>query len=462
MNFVFSYLGRILILLTPAVIVGGICLAVAAKLYRKKYRGMRKFPWKKVLLTLALVGYLVVVCYVTLFRSGHMGTRHGNLHLFRAWREAWNSFSERQWMNVLLNIAMFVPLGILLPLMKKRLQKWYWMLPAGFLTSLFIEAVQYLCHRGVFDVDDLFCNTLGAMLGFWVVMMAWSLRCKNWKKSLCHGLALTAVAASIGGIFVAYEAQEFGNLSTSPAMRVNTKDIQWTVNCALDDEEQTVDLYRTDIRSREDCEAFGRDFFRNIGVEEVDVTIYNDEVYFREQMGSRWLEVFYQGGHYRFTDREDWDILKEGYDQADEEQLRTALKEYGIEIPAEAEFSREGDAHHFRLNRYVEEAVMLDGTVTVRWEEGYGIRDIDNDLLQLTYYGEKEIISPKAAVQRIMDGHITSGEWLERKNPGQIGIDSCVLSYQVDTKGFYQPVYLIELKSSDTSYEVVETVPAMK
>lgn len=159
MNFVFSYLGRILILLTPAVIVGGICLAVAAKLYRKKYRGVRKFPWKKVLLTLALVGYLVVVCYVTLFRSGHMGTRHGNLHLFRAWREAWNSFSERQWMNVLLNIAMFVPLGILLPLMKKRLQKWYWMLPAGFLTSLFIEAVQYLCHRGVFDVDDLFCNT---------------------------------------------------------------------------------------------------------------------------------------------------------------------------------------------------------------------------------------------------------------------------------------------------------------
>lgn len=462
MNFVFSYLWRILILLIPALIFVGIFLVTAAKLYHKKYQGARQFPWKKVMLTLALVGYLTVVCYVTLFRSGHMGTRYGNLHLFRAWREAWNSFSERQWMNVLLNIAMFVPLGILLPLMKKRLQKWYWMLPAGFLTSLFIEVVQYLCHRGVFDVDDLFCNTLGAMVGFWIVMLLWSLRRKTWKKSLCHGLALAAVAGSIGGVFVAYEAQEYGNLSTSPAMRVNTKDIRWTVNCDLDDEEQTVNLYRTDIRSREDCEAFGREFFRNIGVEEVDVTIYNDEVYLREHMGSRWLEVFYQGGHYSFTDREDWDILKEGYDQADEEQLRTALKEYGIEIPTEAEFSREGDAHHFRLNWWVEEAVMLDGTVSVLWEEGYGIRDIDNDLLQLTYYGEAEIISPKAAAQCLMDGHITSGEWLERKKPGQIGIQSCELSYQVDTKGFYQPVYLIELKSADASYEVVETVPAMK
>ena len=463
MNFVLSYLTQILVLLIPVVLLCLCGLLGAAKLYNKKHGGTRKFPWGRVLLTLALIGYLAVVCYVTLVRSGHMGTRYANWHLFRAWREAWNSFSERQWMNVLLNIAMFMPLGVLLPLLGKSFRKWYLMLPAGFGTSLAIELVQYLSGRGICDVDDLFCNTLGAMLGFWLVMLALQLGQRHWKQGLCHTLALTCAAASIGSVFIAYEIQEFGNLTTSPAFRVNTRDVEWNVNCELSETTRMVDLYRTRTWNREECETFGLEFFRNIGVEEVDVTIYNDEVYLRERMGSRWLEVFYQGGHYSFTDREDWDILDETYDPVEEQILREALLDYGIEIPETAEFTRsEGNIYSFRADRCMDGDTMIDGAVSVRWEEGYGIREIDNDMLRLTYYGEAEIISPKAAAQRLMDGHINSGEWFERKQPKRIEIQSCELSYQVDTKGFYQPVYLIELESTDTDYGIIETVPAIK
>ena len=463
MNFVLSYLARILILLVPAALLclGG--LLAAAKLYNKKHGGTRRFPWGRVLLTLTLIGYLAVVCYVTLVRASHMGTRYANWHLFRAWREAWHSFSERQWMNVLLNIAMFMPLGVLLPLLGKPFRKWYWMLPAGFGTSLAVELVQYLSCRGICDVDDLFCNTLGAMLGFWLVMLILNIYGKQWRKTVCHALALACAAASIASIFIAYETQEYGNLTTAPAFRVNTRDVAWTVNCELPEMSETVELYRTRTWDREECETFGREFFRNIGVEEVDVTIYNDEVYLRERMGSRWLEVFYQGGHYSFTDFEDRDILDGTYDPVEEQALREALLDYGIQIPEGAEFtSSEGNIHSFRADRRVDGDTMIDGAVSVRWEEGYGIREIDNDMLYLTYYGQVKIISPLAAVRRLMDGHITSGEWFERKQPKSIEIRSWTLSYQVDTKGFYQPVYLIELASTDTDYGIIEAVPAIR
>lgn len=461
-QYVFSYLTQAMILLVPAAILCAAFLLVAAKWYQKKYHGERKFPWGRAILILAVIGYLLVVCYVTLVSRGHFGTRDANLHLFRAWREAWNSFSERSWLNILLNIAMFVPLGILLPLLKERQRKWYVMLPAVFAVTFLIEIIQYVGHRGVFDVDDLFCNGLGAMVGFWMVMGFLSVCKKRWGKALCHALALAAVAGSIGGIFVAYDAQEYGNLPTNPAVRVNTGDIQWTVACELQEETQTVDIYRTRSWTRSECEAFGREFLENIGVEDVDVTIYNDEVYLREHQGNRWLEVFYQGGYYSFADFEDRDILKETTDQAGEAELRAALLAYGIEIPDEAEFSFESGVHHFRVNRHAQGDAILDGTVTVLWEEGYGIRDIENNLIRVTYYGRTEILSPKAAAQRIMDGYISSGDWLEKKAPKQIEIRSCELSWQVDTKGFYQPVYLIELKSTDTNYEIIETVPAIK
>lgn len=464
MKFVFSYLVRTLALLIPAVVVCGASLIVAARLYKKKYKGERKFPWKKALLLLALAGYLSVVCYVTLFRAGHVGARYANMHLFRAWREAWNNFSEKNWMNILLNIAMFVPLGVLLPLMKKWFRKWYIMLPTGFLTTLAVESIQYFSYRGVFDVDDLFGNTLGAMIGFWAVMVILNIHGKQWKKAACHGLALIVVIGAIGGVFIAYDAQEYGNLATSPSFRVNTKDIQWTVDCEMDNGEQTVDIYKTETATKESCEAFGREFMGNLGIEDFFVTIYNEEVYLRENQGSRWMSVYYQGGHYSYTDMGDWDIINDVYGEVAEAELRAELLKLGIEIPAEAEFSYDEDAqvHYFRVSCHMDGDTMTDGAVAVQWEEGYGIREIDNDMMTFTYYGEAEIISEQAAAERLMAGWIASGEWLERKNAKQIEILSCELSWQVDTKGFYQPVYLFELKSADTNYEITEIVPAMK
>ena len=70
------------------------------------------------------------------------------------------------------NVCMFFPLGIYLRYYFKR--PWWQALLFGFFGSLFLEVTQLTGLYGIyarayrlFDINDLFNNTFGAMLGFW-------------------------------------------------------------------------------------------------------------------------------------------------------------------------------------------------------------------------------------------------------------------------------------------------------
>ena len=71
-----------------------------------------------------------------------------------------------------LNILLFVPFGYLLPLLWKRADRWWKVVLCGFVLSLGIELVQLATHLGMFDLDDLMNNTLGALLG-WGCYVGW-------------------------------------------------------------------------------------------------------------------------------------------------------------------------------------------------------------------------------------------------------------------------------------------------
>ena len=166
LRYVLYELKNSLVLVMLAGILAAAGLMVAFFIHKKKYNGERKFPWGKVFLWLMFLGYLLIVIYATMLRWSGFFHREWNFHLFRAWREAWNNYSVKNWANVLLNVAMFGPLGFLLPLLGKKFRKWYVTIPAGFATSLAIELFQLAFGRGICDVDDLFCNTLGAVIGY--------------------------------------------------------------------------------------------------------------------------------------------------------------------------------------------------------------------------------------------------------------------------------------------------------
>lgn len=70
--------------------------------------------------------------------------------------------------HILQNVALFAPLGVLLPAMHRRLRGWYWVLLCGMGLSTMIETIQLLAAAGQCDVNDIAANTLGALLGYGV------------------------------------------------------------------------------------------------------------------------------------------------------------------------------------------------------------------------------------------------------------------------------------------------------
>jgi len=69
--------------------------------------------------------------------------------------------------NTILNIILFIPLGIMLPLLWKNYNTLRATLLFGFSMSLAIEMLQILTYRAT-DINDLIANTVGAVLGYFV------------------------------------------------------------------------------------------------------------------------------------------------------------------------------------------------------------------------------------------------------------------------------------------------------
>lgn len=74
------------------------------------------------------------------------------------------------WLNIVGNLLLFVPIGLLTPLLWPRWRRWGLPVLLGLLLSLGIEFSQLFIGRGA-DVDDVWLNTLGALLGYGLFLL---------------------------------------------------------------------------------------------------------------------------------------------------------------------------------------------------------------------------------------------------------------------------------------------------
>lgn len=447
-----------------AVVVVGlsvILLLVIFFLYKVKTKEDKKFPWRKAITILLLVGYIAVLIYATLLRMGGVGFRDANFHLFRAWREAWNNYSLQNWLNVLLNVALFVPLGFLLPYIKSCFQKWYVMLITGFSTSLCIEIVQYFTGRGLFDVDDLFTNTVGAMLGYCMIQFIMYLTKKdNRKKSIPYAIYMITFTTMIIGIFVKYELQEYGNLPEAPTMTADVKGIEWNLECELDMEEKLVPTYSIVPYSKEDCDAFGAEFAQKMSISFTDTYYYDNSTIFANHSTGDFLYVYFFDHSYEYNVG-DVDIMLDDI-EVDEVTMRKLLEPYDITIPETAEFAYEGNGcHTFYVSMEEVGDSLIDGTISCRVKKGNLLEQLNNKLATYTLYSDVEIISEEAAYKQLCSGKFYGSDGIEYYKPDIITVLSCRLEYRIDTKGFYQPVYIFEIDMQGEDIREI-VIPAMK
>lgn len=85
-------------------------------------------------------------------------------------------------LNIIGNAAMFIPTGIILPVLYKRLNSFWKVTAAGFGLSLMIELMQLPFAVRATDIDDLLLNTLGCMAGYGMIRIVQRIRARHHAK----------------------------------------------------------------------------------------------------------------------------------------------------------------------------------------------------------------------------------------------------------------------------------------
>ncbi len=73
--------------------------------------------------------------------------------------------------EVFWNVVLFIPIGILFMLFLTCKRKCVITVIIGFLLTTVIELIQLIFHRGYFEFDDIFHNTLGTVIGIGIYLI---------------------------------------------------------------------------------------------------------------------------------------------------------------------------------------------------------------------------------------------------------------------------------------------------
>ena len=436
----------------------GVVLLVAAVLliiigywgiYKKLCKGKRDINFKSLFWWIMLIFYLFVVVSVTLFRSSIF--QNGQIiSFFYSYKEAWISASETAWRNIILNILMFVPLGFWLPVGKERFRVFWKTYLIGFLFTVGIESLQLILSLGLFEVADVFNNTLGTMIGYGCykiveyVVLLFKKEKPKFSRMLIGQIPFVLTVCMFAGIFLAYENQELGNLSIECISPYPEETFQVVSKEEYSADRKSVMVYQTNTLTVEETEGFAREFFEKLGsaLDERRNDIYDETaVYYAKDGYNMWID--YKGGTYNLTDfnvsfPEEGEEAQQVKD-ATEEEIVQALLKYGIEIPEGAVFSysQETGYYTFVVETIEVNGTIYDGQLSCEYYDNGKFAKIRNSIKQFESYKEFEICSEQEAYKQILDG-----EFVFVGNSGaKIEVGQVYLGYMLDTKGFYQPVY---------------------
>lgn len=127
-----------------------------------------------------LIIYVGVLFYFALFTRESIGKNSIQTEWF------WGYKSEDPnilYTDNLFNFLLYIPIGFLAGLIAPK-HKLLSAILAGLFLSETIECSQLIWHKGTFDVDDLFNNTVGAFVGGLIVMLTIWIRKKTNKKEI--------------------------------------------------------------------------------------------------------------------------------------------------------------------------------------------------------------------------------------------------------------------------------------
>lgn len=132
----------------------------------------------KTVIRILLAVYLVAVLWITLI--GREKSHSVNM-LTRPFWEYIEFFRNPSWYtlhDIVMNMVLFIPFGILLPLTNLS-KSFKFTVFSALILSAFIEFSQLIFKLGWCEIDDMFNNTAGACIGFFVYKLVYMIKMRR-------------------------------------------------------------------------------------------------------------------------------------------------------------------------------------------------------------------------------------------------------------------------------------------
>ena len=432
--------------------------------YRRLLKGTKKLKMSKVALLSILFIYIVIVFGATIGDRMSTDSKSLSMHLFSSYKDAWNNFSPGAWRNIILNILMFVPLGILLPLIFKNCRKYWITYLLGLFFTLIIEVIQLISGRGIFEVDDIFNNTLGCIIGYGIVMIFISCfvdknKYENNKKliltTLQLPLCLTVIAFSI--IFISYSKQELGNLSCNYIYKQNMSDVNVTTNIKLKNKPDKSSVYKAAVGSAEDTLEVANEILSSVDskIDESKNDVYDNTIVYKSKDENYSVWVDYTGLKADYTNFHE--LSSSGKENLTYNEVKSLLADFNIELPEKADFTDDNDGNYSISVDMIGDDEYINGMLVCSISETENVKSFTNNIVSYKKYKDFDIISEKEAYEKLLDGKfITSSDMAD----AEINIKDIDLVYEIDSKGFYQPVYKFTTESRNLENYIF--IPALR
>ena len=130
------------------------------------------FIIKKIPISLLITYMFLILVATTLARGAYPETGYDFTPL-ASYRRA--ASSRDMWWQVVCNVGMSVPIGVLLPIALKKSnrdgKKLLITLAIGTAFSVSIEVLQFVLHRGYSETDDVISSVIGVIIGFIIYIL---------------------------------------------------------------------------------------------------------------------------------------------------------------------------------------------------------------------------------------------------------------------------------------------------
>ena len=428
------YFNSALPLLGVALILGAAAYFIALALLKR--RGARLSDARKLWLFVSAVYVFSLVMLLVVRGEGFSleGMGWYSLDLFHEYRSLARSFTANAFINIVMNILIFLPFGFLFALPFGESKRRWLVLPLGLMATLAVELIQFAARSGIADVDDIFNNSLGVLCGFALARAALNIRAKRGgRAALCALAALVFLSPPFAawGVSAASPYGVSGYQTGGRAPLTDEISFSDEARAFLEAAPESYAYYSTPGGTLDDARECASAFFARFGTAIETEDLYDDMAYFRD--GPRYVSYHYAGPVVEYC--------APGEAEPTEEGLRALLADWGLDLPGAAVLEELGrESYRFSLAP----GNGRGGTVDIDLH-GSAIR-VTYSIFELTSAGGAAMLKPDEVEAQLRRGAYAG--WVEAPDAPQ-EIASAAVEYELDSKGVCRPLLRLDFGPGD-------------